>query len=120
VIIMDRSDDQRNGAEQGAYASIWATASSMEEMEQLIQQTLEQRPEWTFGEIYTIDRVAYDERPDELADLPPNARTTQVHLVVIEPWGPVPEEDNKAEPPTSRKSRSKKSSKEDRDKPKRA
>lgn len=121
VIIMDRSDDVSNGSEQGAYASIWATASSMEEMEQLIQSTLEQRPEWTFGEIYTIDRVAYDERPDDLSDLPPNSRLTQVHLVAIEPWGPVPDEDEKPEPPAGpHKPRSKKSSREDKDKPKRA
>jgi hypothetical protein len=77
----------------GAYASIWATAASMDQMEQMIADALEQHPEWVFGEIFTIDRVAYDERPDELADLPPNRREPEVHLVTIEPWGPMPSED---------------------------
>lgn len=76
-----------NNGQQGAYASIWATATSMAEMERLISSALDDHPDWSFGEIYTIDRVAFDERPDELADLPPNRRRAQVHLVTIERWG---------------------------------
>lgn len=75
---------------RGAYASIWATASSMSEMEQMIEGALDGHPQWTFGEIYTIDRVAFDERPDELGDLTPGRRNTQVHLVTFEPWDEPP------------------------------
>jgi len=42
------------------------------------------------AEIYTLDRVAFDERPDELADLRPNQRQSKVHLVRIEPWSQLP------------------------------
>jgi hypothetical protein len=55
-------------------------------MEQLIFSALHGNPDWAFGEIYTIDRVAFDERPDELADLRPRGNQPQVHLVHIEPW----------------------------------
>lgn len=70
----------------GAYAYFWATAASMSEMENLIHATLEQYPEWAFGNIYIIDRVAYDERPDELAHLSPTRGPSEVHRVMIEPW----------------------------------
>jgi len=53
----------------------------------LIQSAIDKYPEWSFGEIFTIDRVAFDERPDELSDLTPSRRQPQVHLVTIEPWG---------------------------------
>ena len=64
-----------------AYASIWATASSLAEMEELIDRALSESPDWRFDEVYTIDRVAYDERPDALADLSPRDRDPAVHLV---------------------------------------
>lgn len=91
VVIVDRTDhtaiESRNGGGgQGGYASIWATAPSLSEMEQLIFNALDGNPDWSFGEIYTIDRVAFDERPDELADLLPRRNEPQVHLVHIEPW----------------------------------
>lgn len=71
---------------QGAYASIWATAGSLQEMERLVEQAVAEKSDWEFGEIYTIDRVAFDERPDHLGDLPHQRRTSQVHAVHIEPW----------------------------------
>ena len=93
VAIVERNNDEESGAaptQQGAYASIWATASSLTEMERLIDVALVRYPEWSFVEVYTIDRVAYDERPEELSDLPPNRRGSQVHLATIEPWGAPP------------------------------
>lgn len=91
VVIVDKTPTgEDESPQEGAYASIWATASSLSEMEELIVAALEDRPEWTFGEIYTIDRVAFDERPEELARLNPANRVPRVHLVSIEPWGSPP------------------------------
>ena len=87
VVIVDRAESGAEPGQNGAYASIWASAGSLTEMEQLIDQALEQHPEWMFIEIYTIDRVAFDERPEELSDLRPGRRGPQVHLISIEPWG---------------------------------
>ena len=50
-------------------------------MEELIDHALSESPDWRFGEVYTIDRVAHDERPDALAELSPLDRETKVHLV---------------------------------------
>ena len=90
VVIVDSQPQQGTGnghPSQSAYASIWATAVSLNQMEQMIQSAIDKHPKWSFGEIFTIDRVAFDERPDELADLTPNRRKPEVHLVTIEPWG---------------------------------
>ena len=76
----------------GAYASIWATAGSLIHMQQLIEDELEQNNEWRFAEIYTIDRVAYDERPEHLADLAPRRDQSLLHSVTIESWLAPPEE----------------------------
>ena len=34
-------------------------------------------------DVFTLDRVAFDERPDELADLPPRGDEQKVHLLEI-------------------------------------
>jgi hypothetical protein len=72
--------------DDGAYASIWATARSLEEMDGLIRDALSPYPQWRFLEIFTIDRVPFDERPDELGDLPPRPTASGLHLVEFEPW----------------------------------
>ena len=99
VVIVDGGPKDKSGAAgngsngSGGYASIWATAGSLNQMEELIHAALDSRPNWQFGEIFTIDRVAFDERPDELADLRPSRRDPQVHLVTIEPWAEAPKKE---------------------------
>ena len=70
----------------GANVSKCSTPGSLGEMEELIDSALAGSPTWRFVEIYTIDRVAFDERPDELADLPPRREKAEVHLVSFERW----------------------------------
>jgi len=82
LVIIESVEDP----DAGAYVSIWATAGSLGEMEELIDSALAGSPTWRFVEIYTIDRVAFDERPDELADLPPRREKADVHLVSFERW----------------------------------
>jgi hypothetical protein len=86
----ERPSETTDATPRGAYASVWATAASMSEMERMIEDALDGHPKWAFGEIYTIDRVAFDERPDELGNLSPGRRDTQVHLVTFEPWDAPP------------------------------
>ena len=87
LVIVEPVDEARRENGEGAYASIWATAGSMDQMEELIELAIEQDPKWSFSDIFTVDRVAYDERPDELVDLPPRRDEAEIHLVWIEPWG---------------------------------
>jgi hypothetical protein len=83
--------DSTGKPDSGAYVSIWATAGSLLEMERLIEEALTEHPEWTLGDVYTIDRVAFDERPDELGSLKPNDRQPRVHLVSFDRWNEPPQ-----------------------------
>ena len=71
-------------ADQFADMSVWATAGSLSQLELLIDGMLRETDEWELDEIYSTDRVAYDERPDELADLDPRHKHAGLHLVSIE------------------------------------
>ena len=71
---------------------IWATADSLSRLDELINEALDSRPAWRLAEIFAVDRVAFDDRPDELSALPPKRREAEVHLVQIEPW-PAPPDD---------------------------
>ena len=83
--------DAAGAADRGGYASIWATAGSLQQMEGLIEGALEEYPEWKFQEIYAIDRVAYDERPEALVELPPRSTEAAVHQVYMDTWESPPE-----------------------------
>jgi hypothetical protein len=63
---------------------IWATAGSLTQLETLIEAVLQQSEEWVLDEVFATDRIAYDERPDELADLAPRYSEAEIHLVSIE------------------------------------
>ena len=95
AIVMVVSADE--DSDRGAYLNIWATAGSLSEMEQLIDEAIEAQPEWMFDGIYSIERVAFDERPEELASLPVRRSRAGVHLVTVDPWGERPEETPPAE-----------------------
>ena len=69
---------------------MWATAGSLSELETMIDDAVRRQNGWALAELYSMDRVAYDERPDELADLSPRRRSAEVHLVAIAPHGEAP------------------------------
>jgi len=73
--------------ERGAYINVWMTAGSLAQAEELLEDALLDHPEWVFESIYTMDRVAYDDRPPSLAHLPPTRRRAAVHELEIEAWG---------------------------------
>ncbi len=72
-------------ADQLADMSIWATAGSLTQLETLIEAALELSGEWVLADIYSTDRIAFDERPDELSDLAPRLSKAEIHLVSIDP-----------------------------------
>ncbi len=72
--------------DEGAYGTIWLTASSLAEAESLVIEAVEEHAEWRFDRFYSLDRVAFDERPDELADVPPRPTSAEVLHVSFEPW----------------------------------
>lgn len=82
VIAEDASGDDK----RGAFISVWLSARSLTEAEELVLRAVEQSSEWSYSETYHLNRVAFDERPDELASIPPRQEESGVHLVKIEPW----------------------------------
>ncbi|MBL9141000.1 MAG: hypothetical protein JNK53_03955, partial [Phycisphaerae bacterium] len=76
VVNADESESPR-----AAYVLAWATAASLGELQRMILARLEEQDEWTFaGQWYSQDRVAFDERPDALADLAPRRPRSEIHL----------------------------------------
>lgn len=92
VAIVHHEDGDPN---HGAYVSLWVTADSMIQVEQLLMDDLLDHPEWDFTEMYTIDRVAFDDRPGELSDLPMHRTESKVHLLALDPWIVSPEESSR-------------------------
>ena len=76
--------------DRGAYISVWMTAGSLAQAEELLEDALLDHPQWVFESIYTMDRVAFDDRPPSLSSLPPTRRRAAVHELDIEPWGEEP------------------------------
>ncbi len=69
--------------ERSASASVWATASSLAEMHALVDEALAPYADWSIIADYAVDRVALDERPDDLSALPPRRRRAAVHIVDV-------------------------------------
>ena len=84
-----RSADGANGGVEEADLSVWATAGSLSELEELIDAMLRDGREWEFADLYWTDRVAFDERPDDLASIPPRRERAEIHLVSVERRWPV-------------------------------
>ena len=84
AIAMADPLDERIG---GAYVTIWATARSLEEAQDLIEAAVEGSGDWLLDRLYSIERVAFDERPEELAELAPRRDGAEVHLIHVDEWG---------------------------------
>ncbi len=76
--------------EAGAYISFWATAGSITDIEGLVEDWFEAQDDWVFKGVYSMDRVAFDERPEELSSLPHRRVKDEVHLVHVDAWGDGP------------------------------
>lgn len=92
AIVMVLPHDSSSG--DGAYMNVWATAGSLAEMEAMIDEVLAGQEDWMLDGIYSVERVAFDERPEELSSLPLRRTRPGVHLVDLDPWsdGPPPSE----------------------------
>lgn len=88
--------------DDGAYVSMWITAGGLAEVEELVAEWFETGGEWTFREFYSTDRVAFDERPEALADLPARRTEAEIHSISVDRWsvdGPEPPTRPGREPP---------------------
>jgi hypothetical protein len=87
IVLATNSEGE---SDRGAYISVWMTAGSLAQAEELLEDALLDHPQWVFESVYTMDRVAFDDRPPSLGHLPPTRRRAAVHELDIEPWGEEP------------------------------
>ncbi len=72
---------------KGAYITFWASARNLAEMETLVGSYVEARlPEWQVDGFFSVDRVAFDERPDALGDIPPRRNEAEIHIAAVDEW----------------------------------
>ena len=67
-----------------AHAETWAFASSRRELESLVRERLDEETDWSFSEFYTLDRVAFDDRPESLVDLSPRHPRSELLMLQVE------------------------------------
>ncbi|MSR28152.1 MAG: hypothetical protein EXS03_01060 [Phycisphaerales bacterium] len=83
IVLASREGKQS----KGAYLTFWATASNLSEMERLVGDYVDARlPEWQVDGFFSVDRVAFDERPDELSDLVPRRSESEIHIASVDEW----------------------------------
>ena len=85
LIAQSQADEQL-----GAYVSVWLSAESANEVGRLITDSMEDQSEWEMADVYSLDRVAFDDRPETLESLPPRLTESRVHLIEVEPWSSAP------------------------------
>ncbi|MBG80089.1 MAG: hypothetical protein CMJ39_05185 [Phycisphaerae bacterium] len=67
---------------QSACVTAWAVSKSRNELESLIQNKVESTSNWFVIDFYTVDRVAFDDRPESMVDLSP--RFTKADILSFE------------------------------------
>jgi hypothetical protein len=86
AVCMDLTSDGNLEHPTGAYITFWLTARNVAEVRELVTERLKQDRRWLLQSFYTLDRVAFDERPEALDHLPMQGRKPEVHLVEVDPW----------------------------------
>jgi hypothetical protein len=71
----------------GAYITVWATASCLDDAVSLVEKSVEEAGSWVMSGMYSIERVAFDERPEELASLALPREESEIHLIAVDAWG---------------------------------
>ena len=88
VVILEADPVGGAGHAREAHATVWGTAASRDEMELLIRERLRREHPWSVREFYTLDRAAFDDRPEEIDWLSPRPDSSAVHMLQIDPLKP--------------------------------
>lgn len=88
VVILEADPVEGTGHAREAHATVWGTASSRDEMELLVRERLRREHPWCVREFYTLDRAAFDDRPEEINWLTPRPGSSSVHMLRIDPFKP--------------------------------
>jgi hypothetical protein len=85
IVVAEPSEPDGTAAD----IMFWATASSIADLDDMIQEWFDAHPEWSLRSLLSMDRVAFDERPDALSNLPYRRLKNELHRVEIERWAPI-------------------------------
>ena len=88
VVILEADPVGTSGDAREAHATVWGTAASRDEMELLVRERLRREHPWSVREFYTLDRAAFDDRPEEINWLSPKPGSSAVHMLRIDPFKP--------------------------------
>ncbi len=81
IVLVQPSDVLSDGF---AHAVLWACASSRRELEQMVRDQLAESSDWVLKDFYTLDRVAFDDRPEELASVTPRHPRSEIFMFQID------------------------------------
>ena len=87
AVCLDLNSDESSDHPSGGYITFWITAKNTAEVEQLARERLQKENRWLLQSFYTLDRVAFDERPEALDHLPMKGRKSEGPWVEEDPWG---------------------------------
>ena len=82
VTALLASEDPSEG--QPACVTAWAVSKCRNELESLIQNQVEATSNWFVIDFYTVDRVAFDDRPESMVDLSPRFAKAEILSLEIE------------------------------------
>ena len=86
ILLVDQEDP---AGRRQAHAHVWAVAGSRREMQIMVDQAMRSDVEWEFQMLLSMDRVAFDDRPQELNALLPQVADAGVLLYRVDPVGTV-------------------------------
>ncbi len=81
VLAADRFD-----SEKGAYLQFWLTANCLEQAFDLVREALDKHDRLEYVDYLVADRIAFDERPDALVDIPHRRQSAEMHDISYDPW----------------------------------
>ena len=76
---------RRRDSGQLGEATMWVTADCMDEAYHLAELCFIEDPLYRLIQVQSADRMAFDERPSQLVDVPINLQHSVIHSVRIEP-----------------------------------
>ena len=80
VTALLASEDPTEG--QSACVTAWVVSRNRNELESMVQNRVESNSKWFVIDFYTVDRVAFDDRPESMVDLSP--RFTKADILSFE------------------------------------
>jgi hypothetical protein len=88
VVYMDQEDV---AGRRQAWGHFWGVAASRREMEAMVIECVETQGDWELLDVLSLDRAAFDDRPEVLNDVPTHLPERGVLIWRVEAAGTTPD-----------------------------